>query len=195
MRRYRTTGAIALAVALAALFAGCTARGDTSRAPSESRVVRKISSYPYPLSIESAMDQSVIAVEGTVSKVFKPTWDTADRKKPSESAGGDSLPAIIYTSFRVKVDRVYKGEVGSYLDVKAFGGTVDGETVVFEDYDYVPREGERVVVLVQQVFTHKNGDELAVPRSLYTVRGTQLTNEFGGDTPTISVSDVARAAK
>ncbi|MDP3630249.1 MAG: hypothetical protein Q8S43_04760 [Actinomycetota bacterium] len=195
MKQHRTMGTALTIAALAVSLAGCTGQEGTSQSPSNSPVTRQVSGYPYTLSVEDAMDQSVIAVEGTVSQVGEPTWNTADRKKPSEPEQSDTLPAMIYTPFRVKVDKSYKGDVGSHLDVKAFGGTVDDDRFVFTDFDYTPRAGDRVVVLVQQVFAEKNGDKLAIPRSLYTVNGTQLTNQFGGDVNTISISEVARASK
>ena len=132
-------------------------------------------------------------VEGVVTKVKDSTWNTEDRKKTESE--GDALPPMIYTPFTVKVDKAFKGEVGANLDVKAFGGVVGDESMVFEDQAYAPKVGDRVVVYVQQVFAEKNGDTLAIPFSLYTVDETVATNQFGGDQTFVPLADIERTAR
>lgn len=195
MKQHRACGFVAGVIIIAIMLVGCSAQDDGSQSTGATPTTTRITGYPLVLSVEAAVSQSVLAVEGTVTKVGVPTWNTADRKKPGKPAQGDALPAMIYTPFRVKVDKTYKGEVGSYLDVKAFGGTVGGETMVFEDQDYVPREGDRVVVFVEQVFVEKNGDQLAIPLSVYTVDGAELRNQYGGDNRPASLADLIRATQ
>lgn len=191
MRRTLRITAAASALLAVSLLCACSAANGRSTTISKP-LVRHISGYPNRLSPEAAAAQSTMIVEGLVTKVRDSTWNTKDRTKAETE--GDALPPMIYTPFTVKIDKAFKGNVGASLDLKAFGGVVGDESMVFEDQAYAPKVGDRVIVYVQQVFTEKNGDTLAIPVSLYTISDTTATNRFGGDQTSVPLADIEQSA-
>lgn len=188
--------ALLLCLALTVAVSGCSKTNEKAPNRPSARPTSTVTVTGYPMyyTPDEAMRAASFAVEGTVTKIGKATWNTADRKKPATEMNPESVPSIIYTPYRVKVDKAYKKQVGAYLDVKSFGGEVDGERFEFEDH-FLPRIGERVVIFVAYTGDEKNGDKLAIPSSVYSIEGTRAVNHYGGDKPELEWTELQRALK
>lgn len=129
---------------------------------------------------ELLVNESEIAVKGTIEKVLDQKWNTSNNKKPTDIKGDD----MIYRDIILKVSEVFKGNIGvdEKIIMRTFGGTVDNFTVQFDpQINFL--KGEEVIVFLSNDDTPYNKQKtkdhykiLGGLQGIYRISGDDVQN-------------------
>lgn len=122
---------------------------DTSKIVGYSSVELEAVSYDY------LSQRSDVMLTGTVKEILPSKWNTADGKRPHDSAKDFEWHDMIYTDVVVTVDDYLKNpsKEGEVI-VRVFAGTVDGDAMI-ADEEPTFENGEKVFLyLVEDEWEH-----------------------------------------
>jgi Matrixin. len=108
-----------------------------------------VSLYYLPLSDEKLTDQADLIIRGTIKETLPAKWSTSDGLAPKAGYDNDPYSYTMSHDTIVKVDEVFKGNVGDEAVIRQTGGIVDGVAIVDSDsINYI--KGDEVLLYLTE---------------------------------------------